>query len=331
MKGESPILVTGACGWIGREVCRWLKANEHPVIACDLLAQAGPWDHFVTFDISDPLGIPDRHCLGGFQSKLEDAVLIHCAGYAHRPIETAEEVRRFFAINADGTKRVVEWCTFLGLKRIVYLSSIAFYDWQNLQKELPVDESAPLGGTTAYAQSKLLGERHIQDSGLDYRIVRLATVFGEGDRANFATLAKAMKQNRFVIPGPGNARKSLISVERAAELISRYALLLETRHRIVNLGFPNAPCLAEICEAYHRICGFPSPYRLPLIVLNPLSLLGNVAALVMPRFPLTTKNMGKLTQSSWVECSKAMELFPGLADDSFVKALEDAAEYYKNL
>lgn len=325
------VIVTGACGWIGRAVCGWLKVNGYTVIACDLAGQAGPWDHFVAFDISNELGIPPLHALGRFSNQLEGAVLIHCAGYAHRPIETAEEVRRFFAINAEGTARVIAWCQIIGIRRIAYVSSIAFYDWENLQGQLPLTESAAVKGTTAYAQSKLRGEELVRTSGLNFRIVRLATVFGEGDKANFSRLASALKRRRFIVPGSGDARKSVISVRKAAEWIARFALLDAPPKQLINLGFKNAPQLREICEAYVAACGFPRPKTLPLGILSLLTKFGDLVAVIRPSFPLTTTNLRKLTQSTWVDCSHAVDLFPEAAKIAFAEELAKCADYYQEL
>ncbi len=162
---QTGILVTGANGWIGREVCRSLKAKGCFVVACDLEEQAEDWDRFIRIDLSeDP--IASISASKEIITAASEWSLIHCAGYAHRPIETAEEVERFYAINEGGTKRVISWCRQLGVERIVYISSIAFYDWDANSDQAALREDAPLLGATAYADSKLKGERCVRESGL---------------------------------------------------------------------------------------------------------------------------------------------------------------------
>jgi nucleoside-diphosphate-sugar epimerase len=327
---QTGILVTGANGWIGREVCRSLKAQGCFVVACDLEEQPGDWDRFIRIDLNeDP--IASISASKEMITAASEWSLIHCAGYAHRPIETAEEVERFYAINEGGTKKVISWCRQLGVERIVYISSIAFYDWETDSAVNPLTECSPVVGTTAYADSKLKGEMCVRESGLDYRVVRLATVFGNGDRANFAKLAKALKVKKFIIPGAGDARKSVISVNRAAESISQLALMPDPAHRLINLGFPEAPTLAEICEAFSDQCDFPRTRRLPLWFLRLAALAGDVLAKMKPNFPLTSVNVGKLTRSSRVDCSRAAEVFPELSKVQFADELKNAAEYYRGL
>ena len=242
------VLVTGAAGWLGQAICRQLLAIGVEVLAADLQEIGGPWQHFLPMDLcSNP--IADAEAAGPALGIGTISALIHCAGYAHRPVETPEEVKRFYAINAEGTRRTVAWAQSQEIQKFLYLSSIAFYDWASSSDNAPLGEDAPLMGMTAYAASKLEGECAVVDSDLDYRVVRLATVFGEGDRANFSKLARALAKRRFFLPGAGSARKSVISVDRAAEWIVRLALLENPKHRLVNLGFANPPTLAEVDSA----------------------------------------------------------------------------------
>jgi len=327
---QNGVLVTGANGWIGREICRSLKAQGCLVVACDLEEQPGEWNRFIQIDlIEDPIAsiYESKEVIEG----ASEWSVIHCAGYAHRPIETPEEVERCYAINEGGTKRVVDWCRQLGVERIVYISSIAFYDWAAHSGESPLREDAALSGATAYADSKLKGELCVRESGLDYRVVRLATVFGNGDRANFSKLAKALKARKFIIPGAGDARKSVISVNQAAECIGQLSLMPDPAHRLINLGFSEAPTLGEICAAYSDECNFPPARRAPLWFLRLAALAGDVLAKMKPNFPLTSVNVGKLTRSSCVDCRRASEVFPELSKVRFVDELKNASEYYRSL
>jgi nucleoside-diphosphate-sugar epimerase len=252
------VIVTGAAGWIGQAVCRYLLSKGKYVVALDREGSEGVWSEFVQVDISSDSGlILDSGNLGKIEA------LIHCAGYAHRPMETPEEVTRFFSINRDGTRRVVDLCETLKIPRIVYLSSIAFYDWASMDGR-SASEDDQLSAPSAYARSKLDGEAIVRESSLDWRVLRLATVFGNGDRANFSKLASALKYRRFIIPGVGDARKSVIALDRVAECICRFAEMENPIHRLLNLGYSYSPTLLEICDAYSEQCGFDRPKLIPL-------------------------------------------------------------------
>ncbi|MDB4790981.1 NAD(P)-dependent oxidoreductase [Akkermansiaceae bacterium] len=317
------VLVTGAKGWIGRRVCSYLSLIGKEVVAADLGPAedaGGPWSGYVQVDITRPL----RELL--ISTKL-DAV-IHCAGYAHRPNETTEEQKMFYAVNRDGTQHVLDWCEQEGIERFLYVSSIAFYDWGTVSTA-SVTEEHPVALPTHYAKSKYEGEQLVSSSSLDWRIVRLATVFGEGDRANFSRMARAMKRHLFPVPGKGSARKSVIPVDLAAELLAEFALLDNPPHQLINLGLPEAPCLREIADAYHEICNLPRCPALPMSIARTLGFCGDLAAKILGKFPFTSDTLGKLTTSTEVSVDRMLECFSNRKFGSFEEYLSECQDWYR--
>jgi len=226
---------------------------------------------------------------------------------------------------------MVDWCSNAGVPLVVYVTSGAFYNWSMARGGQALKEESDLCGKTAYSDSKLSGEKFVTDSGLDFRVARLATVFGVGDRANFSKLAIALKNRRFIVPGEGSALKSVISVNRAAEYLSRLALLEKPIHRIVNLGFCDSPSLGQICILFSQHCGFPTAIRCPSILLHAAATVGDVVFKFRPSFPLTTSNVSKLSMSTRVDCSRACELFPDLKSCSFEDELMASSHYYTSI
>jgi UDP-glucose 4-epimerase len=211
---------------------------------------------------------------------------------------------------------------------VVYLSSIAFYDWSSGAE---MGEDGALATPTAYAKSKLDGEMLCRVSGLDWRAARLGTVFGAGDRANFAKLAGAMARHRFVVPGAGTAQKSVLPVTLAAELLVDLALRNDLADRLVNLALPEAPTLADICRTFSRVCGFPPAPTVPLPILRIGALAGDIIDRVKPGFALTSVNVRKLTQSTVVKTDRMQRLWPTRTWPTFDEELSQAAEHYRSL
>lgn len=326
MPPRKTILVTGASGWIGRHVCTALQAKDCFVLAADLRESSGPWDAFLPLDITQST-FPNLESLLSLTQGHVPSAVIHCAGLAHQAIETPELIERFFAVNAHGTRNVLAACETWGIPRLVYVSSIAFYDWSQSQ---PLTEDAPISASTAYAASKLEGENAVLESTLDGRVARLATVFGEGDPANFAKLAKALKAGQFLVPGKGTARKSVIPVELAADCLAEMAVRDIIEHKLINLGLMVAPTLHEICTAFTISCNFPAAKALPLPLFRLLALAGDVISKLKPQFPLTSTNLRKLTTSTQVDCKKAAGLFPKLGVTKFESELARFSSFYLN-
>lgn len=320
-------IVTGATGWIGRNVCEYLGSKGFQIIACDLVEEIGPWNHFIQMDLTnDPITLSD---LSFIQNSNNEWCLIHCAGYAHQPLETSIEKNRFYAVNYLGTKKITELCSKMNVGRIVYISSIAFYDWN--QSNDTLNELSLLNAKTAYSDSKLKGEEVVINSNLDYRVVRLATVFGEGDVANFAKLAKAMKHGKFILPGSGDAQKSVISVKYAAEWICRFASLPKVPHRLINLGFAKAPTLLQICDSFTKCCGFRKVKQVPEHIIRLGALVGDGIVKFKSDFPFTSTNLTKLTTSTVADCELASNIFPEIKTLNFKDELIASSNYYKSI
>jgi nucleoside-diphosphate-sugar epimerase len=251
--------------------------------------------------------------------------VIHCAAHVHRPIETEAEKELFGLVNVAGTAKLLAAALQAGVSRFVLVSSAAVYDWS---KEGPMNEDAALRPVTAYAKSKLEAESLVRSSTLDWRIGRLATVFGRGDTANFRRLALALKARRFVIPGQGNSCKSVLSASQAGELLGRLATQQEGSRIVLNLASPLAPSLREICTAFSRRCGFANAPMAPLWLLRGGAFLGDGLRVLGVPAPLDTNLLAKLTTPTVLDVSAMLQMFPDITWTEFEETLEPAADYY---
>lgn len=320
---NTPIIVTGAHGWIGQRVCMDLRAEGHSVIAVDGgPTSKGPWDEYVRADAAEA-AFPAR---GGEGPLRGAAGLVHCAFFRPGPVETAAQKARCFAVNRDGSGHVVELAKRAGVERIVFAGTAHVY-----RRDTPaaVDEAQVVEGATAYAASMLAGERLFRESGLDGRAVRLATLFGEGDRGGFATLARALARRRFALPGGGRARKSVAPAGVASTVLARLAVEADPAHRLLNVALPEAPSLREICDAFAAACNFGRPPRVPYTVLWLAALLGNAVAKLRPGCQLTTTNLRRLAAPAVVDTTRFRAACPDLAHGTFREALESCAGYYR--
>jgi nucleoside-diphosphate-sugar epimerase len=324
------VIVTGATGWVGRRVAASLGARGVPVIGVGRMAAAGPWSAFHEGDMSDARFASGRDWASSL-SAARSWALVHCAGLAHQPRETGDVRRQMHAINALGTRHVVALCHALHVQRLIYVSSISVYDWQAAPVDSPRLETDKVAPATAYAASKLAGEETTRESGIEWQVIRLATVFGDGDRANFAKLARGVRSGRFVFPGAGLARKSVISVDLAGSCLAELAISSVAPGQTLNLALPEAPSLGSICREMAVACRARTPSSAPLVVLAALARCGDVAEALKLPSPLTTATLRKLTTSTEVDSSRAVQLLPMLGRETFAGAMQSAAEYYRRL
>jgi len=277
---------------------------------------------FVEADLSSNLDKNAALC----EALSGDAVVIHCAGHAHRPRETEAERKRFFGVNRDGTQRLVRLAETLGVKRFVYLSTVAFYDWSQSQ---PVKEDGIVRPATAYERSKFEGEKIVRESTLHWRVVRLATVFGAGDRASFFRMARGLKGGFFPFPHPGSARKSVMPIELTARCLTRFAVTERVPHRLIHLALPQAPSLAEITDSFRNVCGFRRPWSLSERALRLAGKAGDALANCGLQLPLRTETLAKLTTSTVVDVRRMKEVFPDMEWPTFDTALAVHRDWYR--
>jgi nucleoside-diphosphate-sugar epimerase len=182
------VLVTGASGFIGGHTCRWLvghglrvrAATRRPVSAT--LGLAG----VETIRVPD-LG-PDTEW--GVALRDVDAV-VHIAGLAHVLEPAGAVAAEFLRVNADGAQRLAQAAAAAGTRRVLLMSSVSVY---GPPPAGPITESHPTSPDSAYAVSKLDGERRVREALAGTRtevvVLRPPGVYGPGNPGNFLRLMR---------------------------------------------------------------------------------------------------------------------------------------------
>ena len=106
-----------------------------------------------------------------------------------------------------------------GVRRIVHVSSITVHG-NDVRGE--ADENSPLRSEpNPYSRSKVAGEkllqRMIRDEGAPVTIVRPGWIYGPGDTASFARIARMIDEGRMIMVGSGENHLPLIYVRDVAQ------------------------------------------------------------------------------------------------------------------
>ncbi len=143
--------------------------------------------------------------------------VVHIAGLTKSTRESD-----YFEINVSGTKNLIEACLESGVKKIIYISSVAV--------------SSEGGG---YASSKLEAEHFIKKSGLKWVILRPAQVYGERAEDSINRLIHWIQRYIFVpVIGTGECKLSPVFIDDVVSAMTRAVINEEIENKTIVLAGP---------------------------------------------------------------------------------------------
>ena len=170
-------LVTGGAGYFGELLCKRLLARGYTVRIIDLNpTELEGIDTAFEGDILDE----------ALMAKACDGVDIVFHNVAQVPL--AKDKKKFWSVNRDGTRSVLEAARTAGVKKVVYTSSSAVF---GAPETNPVTRETLPNPAEDYGEAKLAGEQLCHDyvaKGLDVSIVRPRTIIGHGRLGIFQVL-----------------------------------------------------------------------------------------------------------------------------------------------
>jgi len=242
------VLVTGANGFIGIQVCRALLRNGHQVLA--LWHRSRERLEKLTDDGNLQLeqgDILDADRLRQIVSAFSPEGICHLA--VQPP---GGSTRLSHQVNVRGTGNLLEVCRRAGVDRLVYASSMSVYNFLS-PAYLPVDEEHPLEPLQDYGKEKWAAEelcRHQARAGMRIPLLRLAGIYGPGKRSGAVyNFIRAVLRNQPVVIEQ-NRRVDLLHVEEAARaLVMALEGADEIESALLNIGSGRSIALDELVLA----------------------------------------------------------------------------------
>jgi uncharacterized protein YbjT (DUF2867 family) len=251
-------LVTGAYGFIGREVAAALERRGVKVVGCGrdlgLGRRVMPQIDWIACDFNrDVTAAAWLRRLAGI-----DAV-VNCVGILQG--SARDDASR---IHDDATVALFEACAASGVERIVHLSAV----------------SAEAGVETGYARSKAAADAALARIDADWVIVKPSLVIGRGAFGG-TSLIRGLAGLPLVLPRPGRASERFqpIALDDLADGIAALAMKAEPARVTLYAAGPETKSVREILRAYRAWLGFGEAREVtvPLPVLRVLLGLGDLA------------------------------------------------------
>jgi dihydroflavonol-4-reductase len=294
-------LVTGATGFTGGHLARWLHARgdtlrivaRDPARAADLAALG---IEVVQGDLTDPASLRRA-------AKDMDVVYNIAALYRRAGLPAAA----YRSVNATGVASVVEAAAATGVRRVVHCSTVGVHG--HIEGP-PANEDALLQPGDVYQETKLEGERLGREAAarleIELVIARPSGIYGAGDRRLFKLFGK-VAQRRFVLLGDGLIAYHLTHVDDVCEGLRLCAAVPAAAGRTYIIAGAEIPTLREVIELTAEIAKVP-PGRLRLPVW-PVWLAGAVCEAVCTPLglspPLYRRRVDFFTKSRAFDISRA--------------------------
>ncbi|MDF1579019.1 MAG: NAD-dependent epimerase/dehydratase family protein [Desulfobulbales bacterium] len=207
-------LVTGAGGFVGRELCRLLRQDGAVKIkAVSRRSTEGPWDSHCRWDFEN--GVLPAAELTGIDT------VFHLAGIAHDFRSGAEIDSLYKKVNTEATVDLAGLAARQGVRRFVFASSVKAGGAP--PEGVCADEEYQGEPEGIYGRSKRAAELGIleigRQTGMHVSIIRPALVYGPGVKGNLGMMLRGIAKGWFPpLPETGNIR-TMVHVEDLARAL----------------------------------------------------------------------------------------------------------------
>lgn len=255
------VFLTGGTGFVGRYLARLLLRSGYRVVC---LTRNRHWHEPAAVDFVHGALTDSNAC----ERVMQDCdTVLHLAGATGKQARSA-----YFQVNRDGTAALIQNAKRAGVKRFVFISTIAV--------------KFPDISRYFYAQSKQQAETLVAESGLDWTIIRPTMIFGPGS-ATMAALNRLATLPYIPVFGNGRASLQPVFVEDLVQMIAAVAEGTGFTLRTVEIGGPEVISVQQLLERMRYAAGLGKS-RIVHLPFKPIAFtLRMMEPILQPLLPVT--------------------------------------------
>jgi len=310
------ILVTGASGFVGSQLCPYLVERGHEVVA--VVRSAGTAPTGTSELVIDNIGAETN-----WDAQLAgiDAV-IHLAARVHVMRDNSDDpLLEFRKVNVAGTNALAVAAARQKVKRFVFLSSIKVNgERTDLHPFTVADIPDPQDD---YGVSKFEAETELREleakTGIEVVIIRTPLVYGPNVGGNFVRIL-GLASSRVPLPfGSVRNRRTMISIWNLVDLLERAATEPEASGALLLAGDARSPSTAELVRTLRAATG-----RRPAVFAFPTALMTTVG-----RLTARSDVVNRLLDSLEVEAGSSSNSWRWTPRYSFEDGVSRTAEWFR--
>ena len=242
------ILVTGAGGFIGSQVCRLFSAQRQDIIAVDLR-------------LPDSLNVPksqmahgdirDANFLSRLLQKYSPDTIIHLAGLLN--LASRQQPEEAMQVNIGASLTLLKLAAQYNVKKFIFGSSISAYGPKPFAEFGEVSEIEPASPNNVYGLAKRyvesVGEQYRQQDKLQFIALRISMAVGAGAAYTASRWRSEMFEKihtdhpmQIHLPFASNEILPLVHVTDLAEMLRLIIVANETLHTVYNTPSENWRC-----------------------------------------------------------------------------------------
>jgi len=300
------ILITGSTGFLGEKLVDYFE-SENEIFTLSNINVNSKSDRHLVVDLTNE--VPD------FSNSFD--TIIHAAGLAHFIPKTDQEIKKFYDVNFEGTKNLVEGFSKIGNpKQFIFISTVSVY---GLEIGVNITENNELNAVDPYGKSKILAEKFLSDwankNNVILTILRPTLIFGTTAPGNLQSMEKAIRKGYYFRIGTGAVKRSSIHIDDIGPIIKK----LFSISGIYNLCSDQQLTIADFENYYMRLINKKRIIVIPKKVAYLLALIGNLIELITKKeFIFNTRKYNKLTNDLSFSNSKLLYKI----DHSFIEILK---------
>lgn len=323
------VVVTGSTGFVGSHLAnRLLSADVKPTLLVrktsdpELVSELKSRGAKIVYgDVSDKKAVDEA---------LEGATHVFHIAALFR--EAKHDDSRYYEVNVEGTRHILDACEAQGVERLVHCSTVGVHSHI---PNPPADESEEYRPGDIYQLTKCEGEKlaheYFSAGRVKGVVVRPAMIWGEGDK-RMLKLFKGVKKRSFPIIGDGKTMTHWVYVHDLVDGFILASTSDEALGQTYILAGRRAASISELVGAVADCAGVkPLPIKVPA---KPVQLLGDLTEMVCRPLgiepPIYRRRVDFFTKDRHFDTGKAEKELGYQPKLSFEEEVSNIYSWYKD-